>query len=491
MADPSLTSLLTDVNLVYDPQGPVLICKTCGYALAVSRSQVTSHLWEKHQISPESRRNITSLIRSLQIPDPTGIPLRPDQSLSHPYLKVCRGYACHTCDSRTINLDTITRHVSSCRPQPLSRRRKNPDDLYQDVFLQSWVSGASRKYWIVRQAVPGNPPRSFSDSVDLKAIHQRERAHIAHNERQAMQDTGSKDLALTTPWMERTKWAYVYEGARRDLLVRLSEVGPAWVHGRDFLIGEYKGVNLVSGRCHEQKIWQLIVALDRALDRCEETMRHTGHPLLCWLNTIYSHRFYPKPFGFLGRAATRQRYRRLWRRFIAFLFRAYRLAPEVRQSALGIRFTKTQLNQLRQVWEDKGLTEDVGGHIYNERDEKELYYDDSSDSDEEEEEEEEDNIEEDDDDNLISGFHKDEDGDEDQGSDKAENEEIEEDTRSREESEEECSSGTNTPEVDKLAELVFRLSVFCCTEVFTDSQPSSSLLVYYSVVEQERSYPLD
>jgi hypothetical protein len=100
--------------------------------LAVSRSQVTSHLWEKHQISPESRRNITSLIRSLQIPDPTGIPLRPNQSLSHPYLKVYRGYACHTCDSRIINLDTITCHVSSCRPQPLSRRRKNPDDLAAD-----------------------------------------------------------------------------------------------------------------------------------------------------------------------------------------------------------------------------------------------------------------------------------------------------------------------------------------------------------------------
>ncbi len=81
-----------------------------------------------------------------------------------------------------------------------------------------------------------------------------------------MQDTRSKDLALTTPWMERTKWAYVYEGARRDLLVRLSEVGPAWVHSRDFLIGEYEGVNLVSRRCDEKKIWQLMLALDCALD---------------------------------------------------------------------------------------------------------------------------------------------------------------------------------------------------------------------------------
>lgn len=36
--------LLTAVNLVFDPDGPALICKTCQYALAVSGSQVTSHL---------------------------------------------------------------------------------------------------------------------------------------------------------------------------------------------------------------------------------------------------------------------------------------------------------------------------------------------------------------------------------------------------------------------------------------------------------------
>jgi hypothetical protein len=37
-------SLLTVVNLVFDPDGPALICKACQYALAVSESQVTLHL---------------------------------------------------------------------------------------------------------------------------------------------------------------------------------------------------------------------------------------------------------------------------------------------------------------------------------------------------------------------------------------------------------------------------------------------------------------
>jgi hypothetical protein len=59
-----------------------------------------------------------------------------------------------------------------------------------------------------------------------------------------MQETGVKVLELTSPWMERTKWAYVYEGTRRDLLVKTSEVRKAWSYNQDFPIGQHEGVNL-------------------------------------------------------------------------------------------------------------------------------------------------------------------------------------------------------------------------------------------------------
>lgn len=98
----------------------------------------------------------------------------------------------------------------------------------------------------------------------------------------------------------------------------------------DFLIGDHQGVQLVSCAADELKIRQLMAAFERALDRCEDTMRYTGHPILCWLST--SSRFDQRPFTFLGRAATRQRYRRLFGRFIPFLFRAYNIAPAIRVS---------------------------------------------------------------------------------------------------------------------------------------------------------------
>jgi hypothetical protein len=111
-------SSLTAVNLVYDPQGPALICKTCQYAMAVSKSQATSHLWEKHRICPEFRRDITPLTRSLDIPNPIDIRCRPDGSLAHPHLELYRGYACLSCKCRNINLETLTRHVSSSCTRP-------------------------------------------------------------------------------------------------------------------------------------------------------------------------------------------------------------------------------------------------------------------------------------------------------------------------------------------------------------------------------------
>ena len=82
-----------------------------------------------------------------------------------------------------------------------------------------------------------------------------------------MQETGVKELELTSPWMKRTDWARVYDGTRRDLLVRITVVRKSWSYKQDFPIGHHEGTNLVSKKSDEQKIGQLMEALDRALDR--------------------------------------------------------------------------------------------------------------------------------------------------------------------------------------------------------------------------------
>lgn len=483
-------SLLASVNLVFDPRGPALICKTCQYALAVSKSQVTTHLWKKHGILAESRRDVTLLIRSIVIPNPLEIAPRPDESLCHPHLKLFRGYDCVSCQYRSINLDMMTRHVSSCCPDPLpsSRHRRNPDTLYRDVLLQTWVFG-TRKYWTVCEAANTNPLRSFSSSTYLESIHERERALVAATEREAMKETGSKEFDLTSLWMERTQWAHVYDGVRRDLLLRISQVErPTCSKSGDFYIGEHHGAQLVSHAADELKIRRLMAALDRALDRCEETMRRTGHPILCWLNTSSRNRFDQRPFMFLGKAATRQRYRRLFQRFIPFLFRAYNMAPDVRLSALGIRLTKKELTELEKVWNDGAWDDDehepeIGDGISQGRYDNDLEPESECEEDENDEEEEEEDEKE----------AEDEEGEEkecSQGEEREQNNETGDGsleygyTSQTGDGDDEGSQTSNDPPgtADKIAELVFRLSIFFIAQEFTNGQPSSSPLVYYSGV---------
>ena len=476
-------SLLASVNLVFDPRGPALICKTCQYALAVSKSQVTTHLWKKHGILAESRRDVTLLIRSIVIPNPMEIAPRPDESLCHPHLKLFRGYDCVSCQYRSINLDMMTRHVSSCCPGPClpSRHRRNPDTLYRDVLLQTWVFGA-RKYWTVREAASTNPLRSFSSSTYLESIHERERALVAASEREAMKETGSKEFDLTSLWMERTQWAHVYDGVRRDLLLRISQVERRTCSkSGDFAIGEHQGAQLVSHAADELKIRRLMAALECALDRCEETMRRTGHPILCWLNTSSRNRFDQRPFTFLGKAATRQRYRRLFQRFILFLFRAYNMAPAVRLSALGIRFTKKELTELEKVWNDGAWDDDEHEIDIGEEISQGPYENDSepeSECEEYEDDDEEDEDEEEEEEKGGEGEEKEQDNETIDGS-------PEDDFASQtgESYDEGSQFSDDTPApVDKIAELVFRLSIFFIVEEFTNGQPSSSLLVYYSGV---------
>lgn len=186
----------------------------------------------------------------------------------------------------------------------------------------------------------------------------------------------------------------------------------AWARDRNFGIGEHQGIQLISLAAGELKIRRLMVALDRALDRCEEIMRRTGHPILCWLNSGSRNRFGQRPFAFLGKAATRQRYRRLFQRFLPFIFRAYNMAPAVGVSALGIRFTEKELIDLKRVWNDEAGEEgqgdledeeekdrfhyesDLGRESGCEEAESEQEDDDEQDDEEEEEEENQDDVDE-------------------------------------------------------------------------------------------------
>jgi hypothetical protein len=138
---------LAVVNLVLDTEISALVCKKCQYCTHFLPQdvgcRVTTHLREKHQTTPERRYGLTKYVRSLRLPDPAQLPLRPDGSRPHPHLRVYKGYACNRRRYLTISLDLMKRHD---REHLVSIQVARPaiDDLFQDVLLQSWVHGSSR-----------------------------------------------------------------------------------------------------------------------------------------------------------------------------------------------------------------------------------------------------------------------------------------------------------------------------------------------------------
>ncbi|KAH7074967.1 hypothetical protein BKA63DRAFT_444495, partial [Paraphoma chrysanthemicola] len=457
----SMSTLLARCDLYVDVESRALICRRCKYALATANSQVTTHLDRKHRVSKELRKGLTRCLRQhpSEFKDPSSIPLRPQRSAPHPELHVHEGFAC-----------------------------RETDDLYDDVFLQTWGDGPTRSYWTV--SVNGSALRQMKlpcADEHLKSVREREQARREEQKRTALTDTGMQILQNTGPWMERTRWPITYQGVRRDVLLGLGDI-PVAYEAVDLTIGQSEdGTNITSTSKDEQKIWHLTQAVQVVLYRCEETMRRTSRPLLCWLITTRPSPCFPKPFKFLGREQTRRSYRRWLKGFLAFVFRAWRMEPGKRSSLTGIRLRQKQSARLQLIWEhrlwdlcigpdfwsglavdhqrrhnERGATDNTSGVEQDVEIDREI----PDEGDETDPEEDEQDFESDAEEILQEDEVDDYSG---------------ADTSSREPTSSDRSSEIQAVTAE-LLQLLFELCIAFMTEEFRDGQPSSSTLVYYSGV---------
>jgi len=108
---------LSQFQLYADLEEHLLICcrSECGYALSVARSQVTSHLRDKHNVLADLRTGLTPLLKH-EYPDffrnPADVALRDDGALIYAKLHLYDGFACRKYRYRTINYSELSRHIS-------------------------------------------------------------------------------------------------------------------------------------------------------------------------------------------------------------------------------------------------------------------------------------------------------------------------------------------------------------------------------------------
>ncbi|KAM6508116.1 hypothetical protein FALCPG4_018004 [Fusarium falciforme] len=109
--------------------------------------------------------------------------------------------------------------------------------------------------------------------------------------------------------------------------------------------------DIVSPRKDEQKILCFLGAIEMMLDRCQLTARNTNRVLLCWLASSKLDIYQPKPFALTIEETTQKRYRVLWKRFIAFILRAYLMSDLVREQEVKICLSQGVASKVKGLWE--------------------------------------------------------------------------------------------------------------------------------------------
>ncbi|KAE9565912.1 hypothetical protein CGMCC3_g17908 [Colletotrichum fructicola] len=309
---------------------PVLICRPCGYALKPFGERVSRHLAEKHEVPKPQRRGLSALVKSLHLGDPNDVALRPDGLPPHETLTVTRGHACRRCSYRTASDDLICRHIA--KSHGIKGLRKTDgwqrDHIHSGVLLQSWSQNGARGFWIAQPTAAGSTPPRETGSPDaddvpaaqhalLAAAHDAERAHLAGGVRATASATGPVDIAFQTGWMRRTGWDLMFDGARRDFLVKMSELPDAGRH-------------------------------------VEDDMPHASPPRgRSPATTTEPHRPYKAPFELVGRQATTYKYRSLVKRLLCFCIRLWRLPLGTRLSQCRRSLTIAQSRALDALWSDE------------------------------------------------------------------------------------------------------------------------------------------
>ncbi|KAM0722086.1 hypothetical protein Q7P37_003012 [Cladosporium fusiforme] len=347
-----LTQKLHRLGLILNEPEPALICQQCKYALQPSGIRVSKHLAEKHAIPASERKELVSYINSLHLPNPNLLDGRRNGSKPHPYLLVSRGAACKYCSFHSKSSRLVQQHWKPNHSPHWVR-----DGVSLHVSMQSWTQNGNRTYWAVE--VKSEELDHVSVGMTTQSPRRRRWLETLHEEerRRAEQNRQGHDVSNTGYWMT------IFSGVNRKLLVRLTEVPAA--DGLALVYGVFDGMHLHSGAEDERRIRLIGISMDKFFDRCEDTVRHTGHSIRCWLRSHLADRPYKAPFQLPFRPGTRSRYRGMWKRLLYFCFRLYRLEPAARRTILRYELTEDQQSTLERVWRDPCWTDRPSGEHYN------------------------------------------------------------------------------------------------------------------------------
>ncbi|KAG4271473.1 hypothetical protein FPRO04_10913 [Fusarium proliferatum] len=491
MADDDIFSRL---QLLIDCHAQLLICvqEQCCFALSSKPAQVNEHLRKRHSIPIDDRRRVVRLLKNREPPllDPANALLRQNESPYDPNLPLFDGFSCKFCDLLTISSQVVSRHVGAEHERRRLELQVKPKAMYEPVYLQAWTKNPiGGRYWIVEYRGITTRPIGGKDVYShLRGAFKRERRlqqGLIVNEVDTSAKISTSTFTDLRPWLERTGWEQTYQNFDHGLLRNLTTMPSSLSSVRGLVLSRARsgtthttsGEDLISSAGDEQKIAAILVAVDMVMDRCEQTARTTSRNLLCWLRNVRPHGCYAKPFTFVSKAASRTKYIRLLKRFIAMVFHAFCLPTDACRRRAGIRFKRSQIKAIAAtwnhcIWDQHGATtlnfwKSARAHAIAKY---QASWDERAENSEESMTEDSDNID------SISESDESANVDEDHRCDSDEEEEEED----REEAKTAANLSKENPDLAEMLERLFGLVMAFSTEEVVDGRPASTLLVYFS-----------
>lgn len=151
--------------------------------------------------------------------------------------------------------------------------------------------------------------------------------------------------------MRRTGWEMMFKDTRRDILVALTEL-PNRRTNQPMPLGVQGEEVIYSLARDERKLASMMVALDRLLDQCGETVRRTDVCLRRWVRSRFPDRPYKAPFELVAKPSSEKVYRKELKRFICFWLRLSRILPTTMRAITGRGLNRHQFRALRELWVD-------------------------------------------------------------------------------------------------------------------------------------------
>ncbi|KJK87120.1 hypothetical protein H633G_09028 [Metarhizium anisopliae BRIP 53284] len=190
-------------------------------------------------------------------------------------------------------------------------------------------------------------------------LSRRDQYEKSQNEpRLYAKELGEDSLAARSPWLERTRWRETYKDVRRDILRAMTSTpasSAATKPSRDLHLGqgEHEGDDDIFMSClDEQKLGCLMEAVDLVLNRCETTAHNTSRLIRCWLVTSRANSYQSNAFSVMTELATQHRYRVMWKKFIAFVIRAWLLPSRIRR-LVKVAIPPEIKRQIELLWEHR------------------------------------------------------------------------------------------------------------------------------------------